>query len=298
MAQAHDHGTVLAGGFVQRALGWAFWLHVVFLVIETVGGIVTDSLALLSDAGHMLSDVGALGIAWLASRLVHRRASVKRTYGYGRAEILAALINGLTLWLVVGAIFLESFRRLASPPAVLSGMMLAVALAGLAVNVACTGIIFRYRDHDLNLRGAFLHLAADSVSSIGVVVAGLMMWRFQWYIADPLASLLIGILILVSSWGLIKESINILLEGTPTYLDIEQVRSRLEALEGVEACHDLHIWMIGSGEPVLTAHLTATPDADRTKVLRDATDLLSSTYKIGHITIQVEKEALPEWPHG
>jgi cobalt-zinc-cadmium efflux system protein len=287
-----------AGEFAQQALGWAFWLHVVFLVIETVGGILTDSLALLSDAGHMLSDVGALAIAWVAGRLVRRRASAKRTYGYGRAEILAALINGLTLWLVVGAIFVESIRRLTSPPAVLSGIMLAVALAGLAVNVACAAIIFRHRRHDLNLRGAFLHLTADSVSSVGVVVAGLIMWRFQWFIADPLASLLIGILILLSSWGLIKESVNILLEGTPAHLDIEQVRARLESLEGVETCHDLHIWMIGSGEPVLTAHLTAKRDADRTRVLREATTLLSSIYRIGHITIQVEKETLPEWPHG
>jgi len=286
------------GEFAQRALGWAFWLHVVFLIVETAGGIATDSLALLSDAGHMLSDVGALGIAWIALRLARRRASIKRTYGYGRAEILAALINGLTLWLVVGAIFLESIRRLTSPPEVLSGMMLAIALAGLAVNVACTAVLFRHRKHDLNLRGAFLHLAADSFSSVGVVIAGLAMWKYHWYIADPLASLLIGCLILVSSWGLIRESVNILLEGTPTHLNIEQIRSGLEAIEGIEACHDLHLWMIGSGEPVLTAHLTATANADRTRVLREATMLLSSLYKIEHVTIQVEKEKLPEWEHG
>jgi cobalt-zinc-cadmium efflux system protein len=158
--------------------------------------------------------------------------------------------------------------------------------------------VFRHRKHDLNLRGAFLHLAADSVSSVGVVIAGLAMWKFHWYIADPLASLLIGCLILVSSWGLIRESVNILLEGTPAHLNIEQIRSGLEAIEGIEACHDLHIWMIGSGEPVLTAHLTATADADRTRVLREATTLLSSLYKIEHVTIQVEKEKLPEWEHG
>ena len=288
-----DPSDVLA----HQALGWAFWLHVIFLLVETVGGFLTGSLALLSDAGHMLSDVLALAIAWVVSRLAHRGASLTRTYGYGRAEILGALINGLTLWLVVGAIFLESIRRLIHPLEVLSGAMLAVALAGLAVNVVCAGMLFRHRGHDLNLRGAFLHLVADSVSSVGVVTAGVLMWRFQWYLADPLASFLIGILILVSSWGLIKESVNILLEGTPAHLNIEQVRLRLEALDGVEKCHDLHIWMIGSGEPVLTAHLTATPNADRTKVLREATDLLSAAYKIGHVTIQVEKEALPEWPH-
>jgi len=287
----------LVGEFAHRALGWAFWLHVIFFVVEGVGGIWTGSLALLSDAGHMLSDVGALAIAWLASRLAHRGASTRRTYGYGRAEILGALTNGLTLWLVVGAIFLESFKRLKSPPAVLSGMMLIVALAGLAVNIACTTMLYHHRSHDLNLRGAFLHLLADSFSSIGVVVAGLVMWRYHWYLADPLASILIGVLILIGSWGLIRDSINILLEGTPSHLDIEQVRSQLETIEGVEKCHDLHIWMIGSGEAILTAHLTASRDADRTKLLREATHLLSSLYKIGHVTIQVEKEAMPEWPH-
>jgi len=298
IALGHDNSNHAAHEFAHRALGWAFWLHVIFLIVETAGGILTGSLALLSDAGHMLSDVGALGVAWFASRLAHRGPSATRTYGYGRAEILGALLNGLTLWLVVGAIFVESVQRLNNPPEVLSGPMLAVALAGLSVNLLCTAVLFRHRSHDLNVRGAFLHLVGDSLSSIGVVIAGLLMWRFHWYITDPIAGMLIGIFILVSSWNLVRDSVNILLEGTPAHLSIEQVRICLEGLEGVEACHDLHIWMIGSGEPVLTAHLTVSPNADRTRLLREATDVLSQRYQLGHVTIQLEKEVLPEWNHG
>ena len=284
------------GEAARRALWWAFGLNAAFLVVEFVGGILTGSLALLSDAGHMLSDVGALAMALAASRIALRRPSGRRTYGYGRAEILAALINGLILWLIVGAIFLEAVKRLSDPPAV-SELMLVVATAGLAINVASAAVLFRHRGHDLNVRGAFLHLAADSLSSVGVVVAGVLIWRFGWFLADPLASLLIGVLILLSSWGLVKESVNILLEGTPRHLDVEQVRSRLEALDGVESCHDIHIWTIGSGEPILTAHLDAAADADRTKVLLEATAMLSRTYQIEHATLQVEKGAHPEQLH-
>lgn len=294
MSAFHEH---TEDEMARRALWWVLAINCAYLLIEFVGGILTDSLALLSDAGHMLSDVGAVGIALAASRLTRRRASVRRTYGYGRAEILAALINGLALWLIVGAIFVEAVRRLTSPPQVLSGAMLAIGVAGLGLNVLSACVLFRHRGHNLNLRGAFLHVVADGLGSVGVVVAGILMWRFGWYVADPLASLLIGLLILFSSWGLIKESVNILLEGTPSYLSIERIRSELEKIEGVSACHDLHIWLIGSGEPILTAHLDAVPNADRTKVLREATTLLADVYKVRHCTIQVEKEALPEAPH-
>jgi len=275
-----------------------FSVNATYLVVEVIGGILTHSLALLSDAGHMLSDVGAIGIALAASRISHRRPSVRRTYGYGRAEVLAGLANGLTLWLIVGAIFLEAVRRLISPPPVLSGAMLAIGAAGLALNVLSAAVLFRHRKYNLNLRAAFLHVMADSLGSVGVVAAGVIMLKWGYFMADPLASLFIGLLILASSWGLIKESIHILLEGTPYHLSIEIVRSQLEQIEGVKACHDLHIWLIGSGEPILTAHLDANPEADRTAILREATFFLSETYGVHHVTIQVEKETLPESHHG
>jgi cobalt-zinc-cadmium efflux system protein len=276
----------------HKALWWAFWINVAFLVIEFVGGLMTGSLALLSDAGHMLSDVGALGLAVIASRIAARGPSSRHTYGYGRAEVLAALINGLALWLIVGAVFVEAFKRLMHPQEVESLPMLIVAAIGLLANIAGAVILFRHRDRDLNVRGAFLHLAADSLSSVGVVIAGLLMWQFGWYIADPLASFLIGLLILGSSWQLVKDSIHALMEGIPRHLDIDEVQNRLEELDGVRDCHDLHIWTISSGEPILTAHLAVDPDTDRCRVLRDAMRLTREELKIDHVTLQVEKEDL------
>ncbi len=281
---------------VEHALGVVFCINATYLVVELVAGIMTGSLALLSDAGHMLSDVGALAIAWAASRLSRRRATARRTYGYGRAEILAALINGLILWLLVGAIFLEAIKRLFHPPEVLSGPMLAVGAAGLILNLVSVSVLFRHRQHNLNLRGAFLHVIGDSLGSIGVVAASLLILKFDWHWADPLASFFIGGLILFSSWGLIRDSVHILLEGTPAHLNPAQIRAHLEAIDGVRACHDLHIWLIGSGEPILTAHLDAQPAADRSRLLREATQMLADRHQIEHVTIQVEKETLPE-PH-
>ena len=278
----------------HAALWWALAINFVFLLVEFVGGILTGSLALLSDAGHMLSDVGALLIALIASRIAARGPSALRTYGYGRAETLAALMNGLFLWLIVGMIFLEAAQRLFRPQAVEARTMLAVAAIGLAANVGSALVLFRHREHDLNVRGAFLHLAADSLSSIGVVIAGVLMWRYGWFVADPAASFLVGALILFASWSLIKESVHILLEGAPAHLDIEAVRRQLESLEQVVNCHDLHVWSIGSGEPILTAHLDVQRGADTIRVLREATALVLTNYRIHHVTIEIDTES----PHG
>jgi cobalt-zinc-cadmium efflux system protein len=286
----HPHRAARA----HRALWIAFAINLAFLIVEFTGGIMTGSLALLSDAGHMLSDVGALAIALIASRIAGRGPSALRTYGYGRAETLAALCNGLFLWMIVGAVFLEAGKRLLHPRAVEAGPMLVVGAIGLLANIAGALVLFRHREHDLNVRGAFLHLAADSASSVGVVAAGVLMWKYQWYVADPLASFLIGALILISSWSLIKESIHILLEGAPAHIDLAEVRAGLEAIPDVVDCHDLHIWTIRTGEPILTAHLDVGPGADTIKVLRQATGLLLTTYRIHHVTIEVDTES----PHG
>lgn len=291
MIHTHDHHHHHEFG-AQHALWWAFWINLAFLAVEFVGGLLTHSLALLSDAGHMLSDVGALGLAAIAARIARRGPSVRRTYGYGRAEVIAALINGLALWLIVGAIFLEAAHRLVDPREIVSGPMLVVAVIGLFANVAGAAILFRHRGSDLNVRGAFLHLAGDSISSVGVVIAGILMWKFQWYAADAIASILIGALILVSSWHLVKESGHILLEGIPRNIDVDEVRSRLVSIKGVEGCHDLHVWTIGSGEPILTAHLAVAEEADRCRVLREAVQMVSEAYDIHHVTLQVEKEDL------
>ncbi|MBM3335811.1 cation transporter [Candidatus Sumerlaeota bacterium] len=287
----HTHGRA------ERALRLVLTLNASYMVVEFVAGALSGSLALLSDAGHMLSDVGAVTIALIASHISRRSASRGQTYGYGRAEVLAALINGLILWLLVGAIFLEAIKRLFSPPEIPSQVVLGVGAAGLALNIAGVFVLFRHRGENLNLRGAFLHVAADSLGSVGVIVAAFLMLQFKLYIADPLVSFGIGALILCSSSWLIKESVHILLEGTPRHVSVERIRSDLQALEGIERCHDLHIWLIGSGEPVLTAHLDASPNADRTKLLREATEMLARNHNIRHVTIQLETEPLPDSPH-
>ena len=293
MAHAHEHSHPhhhdLSLGRI-RALWWAFLINAVFLVVEVIGGILSGSLALLADAGHMLTDVGALGVALLVAHVSRRPASPRRTFGYGRAEVLSGLLNGLTLWLVVGVIAYEAVRRMMHPPEVDVSIMLAVAVAGLLANVASAAVLYSHRKADLNVKGAFLHLAADSAGSVGVIAAGVAIALGGWFIVDPIVSLLLGLLILWSSWGLVKESAHILLEGAPAGLNLADVRRELEALEGVCGCHDLHAWLIGSGEPLLTAHLLIEAEADPIGVLEAARETASSRFGIEHVTFQVEHE--------
>ncbi len=259
-----------------------------FTVAEVVGGLLTGSLALLADAGHMLSDNLSLGLALFAAWLASRPATPERSFGYQRAEILAALLNGMTLVAISVWIFVEAYSRLREPPEILGGPMLVIAALGLLVNAAGAMILSRSGGTSLNVRGALRHVVADALGSVGVMVAALIIILTGWRYADPLVSAAIGLLILASSWSLLRDSTNILLEATPRGIDAEQVGRSMADAEGVVEVHDLHIWTITSGFPALSAHVLVGRSEDCHARRRDLEALLASEYGISHTTLQVD----------
>jgi cobalt-zinc-cadmium efflux system protein len=285
---APEHGRGSNPAKRRHALVWAFALNAAFLVIEVIGGWISGSLALLADAGHMLSDVAALGVALWASYAMLRPASAKRTYGYGRIEVLSGLLNGLVLWVVVGFIVFEALQRLAHPQTVEVRILLPVAAAGLLANLISAWVLRAHQHDDLNMRAAFLHLVADAAGSVSAILAGAAILIGGWYVADVVASVIISALILFSTWTLLKSAIHILLEGAPPHIDLDALRDHLNGLPEVDSCHDLHVWLIGSGEPMLTAHLLPANGCDSEATLHAAQHLLKETYGITHSTLQIE----------
>jgi cobalt-zinc-cadmium efflux system protein len=280
----HDHGR----GADRRALAITFVLTAVFTVAEVVGGLVTGSLALLADAGHMLSDALSLGVALFAVWLAGRPSTPNRSFGYKRAEILAALFNGATLVAISVWIFIEVYHRFREPPEILGGWMLVVAAVGLVVNVAGAAILSRSGGESLNLQGALRHVVADILGSVGAIAAALVILTTGWYYADPIISALIGLLVLGSSWKLLRDSTNVLLEGTPRGIDADEVGRSMAASEGVQEVHDLHIWTITSGFPALAAHVLVGRDENCHARRRDIEELLAREYGIEHTTLQVD----------
>jgi cobalt-zinc-cadmium efflux system protein len=258
------------------------------MVAEVIGGLVTGSLALLADAGHMLSDALSLGIALFAVWLSGRPATPNRSFGYKRAEILAALFNGATLVAISIWIFVEAYRRFFEPPEILGGWMLAVAALGLVVNVAGAVILWRSGGESLNLQGALRHVLADVLGSVGAIAAALVILATGWWYADPIISVLIGLLVLASSWRLVRDSINILLEGTPPNIDAGEVGRSMAGIPGVAEVHDLHVWTITSGFPALAAHVLVGRDEDCHARRRDLEEVLAREYGIEHTTLQVD----------
>ena len=279
----HEHGRA-----DRWALAIVFALTAAFTVAEIVGGLVTGSLALLADAGHMLSDDFSLGLALFAVWLAGRPATPQRSFGYKRAEILAALANGVTLVAISLWIFYEAFRRIEDPPEILGGWMLVVATLGLAVNVAGTIILSRSGGGGLNVQGALRHVLADVFGSVGAIAASLVIIFTGWRYADPLISVLIGFLVLGSSWKLLRDSVNILLEATPRGIDANEVGRKMAESEGVEEVHDLHVWTITSGFPALAAHVLVGQDENCHARRRDLEELLAREYGIEHTTLQVD----------
>jgi len=261
-----------------------------YFLVELVGGLLSNSLALLSDAGHMLSDVAALCLSLFAFQISKRPADPKRTYGYHRVEILAALLNGLALWLLVGIIFHEAFQRLFNPPEVKSLSMLVVAAVGLLVNIAAASILHAPGPKSLNLRGAWLHVIGDALGSVGAICAGFIMLWTDWYLADPLVSLMIGSLILYTSWGLIRDSVAILMQAVPSDLSLDRIKETMESIDGVHRVHDLHVWTVTSGIYTLTAHAVMDPARSPERILSDLETHLRDRYKIHHTTVQLEME--------
>ncbi len=262
------------------------------MIAELIGGLVANSLALLADAGHMLSDAAALGLSLFALWISDRPPTRSRSYGYHRAEILAALVNGATLVVVAILIFIEAWRRFSDPPAVQGAMVMGIASGGLLVNLAGLWILNSGRDESLNVRGAWLHMLTDALGSVGAILGGFLVWAFGWRWADPAVSVLIGILVIFSSWHLMSETVAVLMEGTPSGLDVEAVRGEMANVSGVADVHDLHIWSITSGMVSLSAHVEVTGMRRDPDVLRDIHDVLQRQFGIEHCTIQMEHEPL------
>ena len=290
-AHGHDHGHGIG---VKRegnasALRWAFGITTVILVAEAVGGWLTNSLALLSDAGHMLSDAASLGLSLLAIHFAKKPASASKSYGYRRLEILAALANGVALFVIAVAISWEAAHRLFAPPPVASLPMMGIAGIGLAANLASAWVLLHQGDvkDNLNLRSAYLHVLGDALGSVGALLAGALMYFYDWYIADPIVSVAVALLILRGAWGVVSQSLHILMEGTPAGSNIEAMIASLETIPGVCNVHDVHVWTVTSGYDVFSCHLVVSKGTNITKVVAAGAELLERQFGIRHTTIQV-----------
>ncbi len=294
MGAGHDHSHGHGHGHATREFGRAFLLGIVlntaFVVVEAVFGFLSGSMALVADAGHNLSDVLSLALAWGAAAAAKKPASARFTYGYKSSTILAALANAGLLLVAVGAILFETVGRMAEPPAVQGETIVVVAAIGIAINTATALLFFRGRKDDLNIRGAYLHMAADALVSLGVVVAGLLiLWTGERWI-DPVASLVIVAVIAWGTWGLLKDSVKMSLLAVPDSVDCDAVRGYLSGLPGVMAVHDLHIWPMSTTETALTAHLVMPAGHPGDVFLREIGEKLSHHHRIGHVTVQIEMD--------
>ncbi|MCK5911068.1 MAG: cation transporter [Caulobacter sp.] len=292
-AHGHHHGHGHHGhSHAPKDFGRAFAvgtaLNLGFVVVEAAAGLITGSLALLADAGHNLSDVLGLLLAWGAAVLAKRAPSLRRTYGLRKGTILASLINAALLLVAVGAIAWEAVRRFADPQPIETGPVMIVAAVGIAINTATALMFMRGSKEDLNVRGAFLHMAADAAVSAGVVVAAFAMSLTHWLWLDPVVSLAIVAVIVLGTWGLLRDSLDLALDATPRGIDPGKVRDWLATRPGVSEVHDLHIWAMSTTENALTAHVVRPLDADHDQFLHDACSELASKFNIGHATIQVE----------
>lgn len=288
---AHDHG---GRGANARRLALVLALAGAYMVAEVVGGLVTNSLALLADAGHMLTDVAALALSLFAIWMARKPATPHRSYGYHRTEILAALVNGGTLVAIAVLIFIEAYRRFREPPEVQGALMMGIAAGGLGVNLLGLWILSGGKGDSLNVRGAWLHVLTDALGSVGAILGGAAIWFLGWAWADPAVSVLISLLVLYSSWNLLRETLAVLMEGAPRRLRLDEVRTALVTTPGVLKVHDLHVWSITSGMVALSAHVTITDVADHSTVLASARAMLHERFAIDHTTLQLEKEACKE----
>lgn len=282
-----DRNTTDARNRNIRRISITLGLVVLYAVAEVIGGMVTNSLALLADAGHMLSDAASLGLALFALWIARRPRSADKTFGYHRAEILAALVNGAALVVVAVYIVIEAWSRFRNPEAVDGRTMMWIAVGGLLVNLVGVAVLHGGRDESLNVRGAWLHVVADTLGSVQAIAAGALIWAFGWNIADPVASVLIAVLVAWSSWSLLRDSVNVLMEGTPKHIDAREVREALQSVEGVVEVHDLHLWTITSGFESLSVHARVEGRA-RTEVLREIRDIAATRFGIEHSTVQLE----------
>lgn len=296
MGSGHAHRAAV-GARNRRSLALMLVLVAAYMVAEVVGGLLTNSLALLADAGHMLSDAGALALSLFAIWIGAKPATSRHTYGYYRTEILAALANGATLLAISVYIFYEAYQRLGEPPEVQGALMMAIAVGGLVINLIGLWVLNAGRGESLNVQGAWLHVLGDALGSVGAIVAGALIWAFGWNWADPAASVIIGVLVIYSSWALLKETVAVLMEGAPGHIDVDEVRASLREVEGVRAVRDLHVWTITSGLVAMSGHVVVAPDHYREATLARLRALLHERFDISHSTIQLETEDFAE-AHG
>ncbi|MFZ4930792.1 cation diffusion facilitator family transporter [Chryseobacterium sp. Mn2064] len=266
----------------------------IYLIAEVIGGIITNSLALLADAAHMLTDVVGLLLAFIAIKIGEKKADPSRTYGYYRTEILAAVVNAVVLLGISVYVLFEAYQRFQNPPEVQSKSMLIVAGIGLVVNIIGMMILRKDSEGSLNMKGAYFEVLSDMLTSVGVMIAGVIMLTSGWYYADPLISAAIGLLIFPRTWRLLKEAINVLLEGTPNDIDIHELRKVLEQTQGVSNVHDLHVWSLTSSVNAMSVHIVKNKDVSQNQLLKTLTETTVNNFKISHTTFQIEEEGYEE----
>ena len=288
MNHYNNHG-IQDGSKNKKALKWTFLLIATYMIVEVIGGIMTNSLALLSDAGHMLSDAASLGLSYVAIVIGQRAVTGQKTYGYRRFEIFAAFINGLTLIAISVFIFYEAIQRFSEPPTIASTGMLIVAIIGLLVNIGAAYILQGGDKENLNMKSAFLHVLGDILGSVGAITAALLILFFGWNIADPIASIVVAILIIISGYRVTRDAFHILMEEAPENIPSEVVIGKLRSVKEVEEVTDLHIWSITSDFPSLTCHVVVNEEVDEQVVLRKIQSLLHDEFNLHHMTIQIVK---------
>lgn len=298
-AHGHHHGghhSARSGN--KKGILIALLITASIAVLEFFGGLITNSLALLSDSGHMLSDASSLVLSLIAIWFAARPASSRRSFGYYRTEILAALLNGITLFIIAGFIIREAYGRFFDPPTVSTGPMMLIAFIGLGANLASAWALLKKGDvkGNINYRSAYLHVLGDALGSVGAILGGILMWAFGWYIFDPIISVLVALLILKGAWGVIAQSLHVLMEGVPASIDQNKVKDDLERIMGVQEVHDLHIWSITSGMDSLSCHLVIGEQEDQQRILQEALSMLEEQYRITHATVQIETPLIRHSP--
>lgn len=293
-SHSHGHHHHAASSRNRKRLTFALVLAAVYMLAEAAGGWLTGSLALLADAGHMLSDVAALGLSLFAMWMARRPPTSSRTYGYHRTEILAALANGATLVAISLVILFEAWDRFRNPAEVKAVGMMGIAAGGLLVNLVSLWILHAGRDESLNVRGAWLHVLTDALGSVQAIAAGALIWAFGWRWADPAASVLIALLVIYSSWDLLKEATGVLMEHAPSHIDVDEVRRAMATVPGVLEVHDLHVWTITSGMESLSAHVVVREERYGCGVLEEIRTVLHDRFGLHHMTVQMETEAFVE----
>lgn len=289
-AHLHTREWPTAAGRHTRALAWTLGLTGGFFLVEVAGAFWSGSLALLADAGHMLTDVGGLGLTFFAAWVAAKPPTPEKTYGYYRVEILAALVNALVLLAISAFLLYEAYRRFLDPPPVLGGPMLVVAVAGLLVNLAGMWLLRAGAGESLNLRGAYLEVLSDALGSLGVIVAAVIVLSTGWRLADPLVGAGIGLLIIPRTWGLVRQAVHVLMEGVPPHVNLAEVEQAMGGVPGVRQVHDLHVWTLTSGKHAMSGHVVVADLTAGNEILRDLHEVLHERFGIEHTTIQLESE--------